>query len=240
MRGDSKKVLKLLAITSGILRFRFFDRRLCLVNFDSPVSAELRNPGIEAAMDAEIAQFIAVCLSLSDMTATENIRGIGASQIAEFKLREWEMKCQTNSTAAHFDDCLVVDPTATISTGKLYEHYKDWCEKGGLKAVAHTKYPRMLSDLLTDLRIDGVQYSKARGRSNFVGLRLRTNTDEHPTYSESIDGDMTGIDGDMTGMRRGSQPLLVGNYSNMTGYFRYGWSTRLAYGEIGKRVRSHH
>lgn len=193
------------------------DRRLCLVNFDSPVSAEMRNPAIETAMDAEIAQFITVCLSLSNATVTENIQGRGDSQIAEFKLKEWEMKCQTNSTAAHFDDCLVVDPTATISTGKLYEHYKDWCENGGLKAVAHTKYPRMLSDLLTDLRIDGVRYRKTRGRSNFEGLRLRASDDENLTYSESLDGVTTGIDGDMTGIRRGSEPLLVGNYSNMTG-----------------------
>jgi len=78
-------------------------------------------------MDAETSQPIAVALNLSDSTASERIQGVGKNQIAEFKLEEWDLKLQTNSVAAHLDDCLIVDSTASTPTGKLYEHYKNWC-----------------------------------------------------------------------------------------------------------------
>ena len=95
------------------------DRRLCLVHFDNPLPTVLRNSRIETGMDAEISQLIAIALSLSDSTVSERIQGVGKNQIAEFKLEEWDLKLQTNSVAAHFDDCLIVDPTASTPTGKL-------------------------------------------------------------------------------------------------------------------------
>jgi putative DNA primase/helicase len=201
------------------------DRRLCLVHFDNPLPTVLRNPQIEAAMDDEISQLIAVCLTLSDSATTQHIQGEGNNQIAEFKFQEWDMKLQTNSVAAHFDDCLIVDPTASISTGKLYEHYKDWCSTG-LKAVSHIKYPKMLSELCNDyLELTGVKWQRSRGRSWFEGLRLRTDGESSPTHSDvlsalipqdSLTND-AGFDGVMTGLRRGSESLPDGNYSHLRG-----------------------
>ena len=200
------------------------DRRLCLVHFDNPLPTALRNSNVEAKMDGEISQLIAVALSLSDTEVKERIQGIGKNQIAEFKLEEWDMKLQTNSVAAHFDDCLIVDPTASTSTGKLYEHYKNWCDSN-LKPVSHIKYPKMLSELCTDyLKLSSVKWKRSGGRSWFEGLRLRTEGETLPTHSDSLaalipqnSSTNTGFDGVTTGLQRGSEPLSDGNYSYLRG-----------------------
>ena len=202
------------------------DRRLCLVHFDNPLPTVLRNSRIEAAMDAEISQLIAVALNLSDSTVSERIQGVGKNQIAEFKLQEWDMKVQTNSVAAHFDDCLIVDPTASTPTGKIYEHYKNWCDSN-LKAVSHIKYPKMLSELCNDyLEISSVKWKRSGGRSWFEGLRFRTEGETSPTHSDSLSalipqnlptdtGCNTELNGVNTGLERDSESLPDGNYSHL-------------------------
>lgn len=184
----------------------------------------LRNSSIEAGMDAEISQLIAVALNLSDSTVSERIQGAGKNQIAEFKLQEWDMKLQTNSVAAHFDDCLIVDPTASTPTGKIYEHYKNWCDSN-LKAVSHIKYPKMLSELCNDyLEISSVKWKRSGGRSWFEGLRFRTEGETSPTHSDSLSALIpqniptdTGCDGVNTGLVRDSETLSDGNYSHLQG-----------------------
>jgi hypothetical protein len=175
-------------------------------------------------MDAEISQLIAVALNLSDSTVSERIQGLGNNQIAEFKLQEWDMKLQTNSVAAHFDDCLVVDPTASIPTGKLYEHYKNWCDSN-LKAVSHIKYPKMLSELCNDyLELSGVKWKRSGGRSWFEGLRFRDQGETSPTHSDSLSALIpqnlptdTGCNGVSKGLGRDSESLSDGNYSHLRG-----------------------
>ncbi|MEG5182060.1 DUF3854 domain-containing protein, partial [Microcoleus sp. A2-D5] len=204
------------------------DRRLCLIHFDNPLPTVLRNSQIEAAMDAEISQLITASLMLTDSEASEAIRGSGINQIAEFRLQEWEMKRDTNSVAAHFDDWLIADPDATVTTGKIYEHYKDWCGTT-LKAVSHIKYPKMLAELCNDyLELTSVKWERQRGRSFFKGLRLRNEGDlQTPTHSDFLqsgipitqnDGVCEANDGVCAGFVRGSEPLPVGNYSEMTGF----------------------
>jgi hypothetical protein len=179
-------------------------------------------------MDAEISQLIAVALSLSDSTVSERIQGVGKNQIAEFKLQEWDMKVQTNSVAAHFDDCLIVDPTASTPTGKIYEHYKNWCDSN-LKAVSHIKYPKMLSELCNDyLELSSVKWIRSGGRSWFEGLRFRTPGETLPTHSDSLSalipqnlptdtGCKTELNGVETGLGRDSESLPDGNYSHLRG-----------------------
>jgi phage/plasmid-associated DNA primase len=200
------------------------DRRLCLIGFDNPMPAYLRDSGIEQSMEGEISQLIAISLNLSDALVTELIRGTGAGQIAEFKLSEWEMKVQTNSIAAHFDENLIVDPTASTPTGKLYEHYKNWCGST-LKAVSHIKYPKMLEELCVDyLQIPGVKYKRSGGRSWFEGLRLRAeNETEPPTHTDTLSNSIpvnqinTRFNGVSSELARGSEPLSDGNYSDLSG-----------------------
>src|SRR6476469_6387904 len=200
------------------------DRRLCLIHFDNPLPTALRDSKVESEMDAEISQLIAVALDIPDREVTENIQGIGKNQIAEFKLQEWDMKLQTNSVAAHFDDCLIVDPTASTTTGKLYEHYKNWCDSN-LKAVSHIKYPKMLAELCNDyLELGSINWKRSGGRSWFEGLRLRDQSESLPTHSDSLSALIpqnlpidTGFDGVTTGLLRGLEPLPDGNYSDLRG-----------------------
>jgi len=175
-------------------------------------------------MDDEISQLIAVSLTLADSAVSQHIQGLGNNQIAEFKLQEWDLKLQTNSVAAHFDDCLIVDPLASTPTGKLYEHYKDWCNTT-LKAVSHIKYPKMLSELCNDyLELSSVKWKKSGGRSFFEGLRFRAEGETSPTHSDTLSTLIpqniptdTGYNGVSTGLVRGSEPLPNGNYSDLQG-----------------------
>ncbi|AFZ10519.1 MULTISPECIES: DUF3854 domain-containing protein [Oscillatoriales] len=161
------------------------ERRLCLVDFDNPVHEDKRDHSLEAELDAEIPALITIALSLLDSAVTQAIRGTGANQIMEFKLKEWEMKIETDSIAAFFDTELVLADSTTTPTSKLYEAYKTWCENSGLKPFSLTKFPRHLSELLTDQRLPA-KWCKAR-TSTFEGLRLRSEHDEHPTYSQSLE-----------------------------------------------------
>lgn len=161
------------------------ERRLCLIDFDNPVDEDKRDHSLEAELDAEIPALITIALSLLDSAVTQAIRGNGINQILEFKLKEWEMKIETDSIAAFFDTELVLDSATTTPTSKLYEAYKTWCENSSLKPFSLTKFPRHLSELLTDQRLP-TKWIKAR-TSTFEGLRLRKEFDEHPTYSQSLE-----------------------------------------------------
>ncbi|MEG4917486.1 DUF3854 domain-containing protein [Microcoleus sp. B7-D4] len=162
------------------------ERRLCLVHFDNPIPTEKRDYSIESEFEPEIPAYITIALSLSDTAVTQALRGTGASQIAEFKAKEWEMKCETNSVAAFFDINLVLDSAATAPTLNLYKAYKDWCEDGGLKPLSVVKFPKYLADLLADENLPA-KWVKSR-TSSFEGLRLRLQNDEHPTRSQTLEG----------------------------------------------------
>jgi hypothetical protein len=87
----------------------------------------------------------------------------------------------------------------------------------------------MLSELCNDyLELTSVQWEKHRGRSFFKGLRLRGEGDSQaPTHSDLLqsgipksknDGVCEANDGVCAGSVRGSEPLPVGNYSDLTGF----------------------
>ena len=162
------------------------ERRLCLVHFDNAIPVEARDYSMESGFESEIPALIAIALSMPDSVVSQAIQGVGASRIAEYKAKEWEMKCEVNSVAAFFDVNLVLDSAASSSTSKLYDLYKVWCEESGLKALSVVKFPRYLAELISDEDLPA-KWVKAR-TSNFEGLRWRLGTDEHPTYSQVLDG----------------------------------------------------
>jgi putative DNA primase/helicase len=112
------------------------ERRLCLVQFENPIATEKRDHSLEQELDSEIPACIAIALSLTDDAVTQAIQGIGGSQIAEFKAKEWEMKTETNSVATFLDMQLVLESGASTETMKLFEYYKDFCEVGGFKPLS--------------------------------------------------------------------------------------------------------
>lgn len=180
------------------------ERRLCLVNFDNPIATEKRDHSLEAELDSEIPACIAIALSLADDAVTQAIQGIGASRIAEYKAKEWEMKVEVNSVAAFFDAELILDPTATTRVGKLYDAYKYFCEEGGLSKFSIVKFPRLLADLLADENLSATRHQGAQ--AYFEGLRIRDNSDPHPTHSETLngfEGVVQGVTGSCEGVVQG-------------------------------------
>ncbi|HEY9903011.1 MAG TPA: DUF3854 domain-containing protein, partial [Candidatus Sericytochromatia bacterium] len=184
------------------------ERRLCLVQFDNPIATEKRDHSLEAELDSEIPACIAIALSLSDDAVTQAIQGIGASRIAEYKAKEWEMKVEVNSVAAFFDAELVLDPLATTRVGKLYDAYKYFCEEGGLSKFSIVKFPRLLADLLTDENLPATRHQGAQ--AYFEGLRIRENSDTYLTHSETlagVEGVAQGVTGSCEGVSEGVAPL---------------------------------
>jgi putative DNA primase/helicase len=189
------------------------DRRLCLLHFDNPIPTERRNYSIEQSFDVEIPSLIAIALTLSNSLVTQLIQGKGESQIDEFKAKEWEMKYQTDSIAAYFNDKLIIAEDSTLKTSTFYSDYKLFCEEAGLRPLSLVKFPTMFYDLCTELGF-AVTWERTRGRSYFHGVRLRTEADNQPTYSETL-SPMTGVetenDGGLTGVVRGLKPASVGS-----------------------------
>jgi len=162
------------------------ERRLCLVDFPKPIPLEKHDNSIETEFESEIPALIAIALSLPDTAVTQSIRGIGTERIADFKAKEWEMKVESNSVAAFLDMNLVLEPTTSTFTGKLYDAYKEFCEYGGFKALSIVKFPKYLDTLLAD---EGLAGRWVKGRmSTFEGLRLRGDADQQPTHSQVLSG----------------------------------------------------
>jgi putative DNA primase/helicase len=183
------------------------ERRLCLVNFDNPIAVEERRHSLEQELDSEIPACIAIALSLSDDVVTQAIQGVGASRIAEYKTKEWEMKVEVNSVAAFFDSELVLDPTITTRVGKIYEAYKSFCEEGGLSKFSIVKFPRLLADIFADENLPVTRHQGAV--AYFEGVRMREVSDTHLTHSqvlEGVTGSLKGVTGSLKGVSEGVAP----------------------------------
>ncbi|MEG4577871.1 DUF3854 domain-containing protein [Microcoleus sp. N3A4] len=184
------------------------ERRLCLIGFDNPIATEKRDYSLEAELDSEIPACIAIALSLTDSAVTQAIQGIGANQIVEYKAKEWEMKVEVNSVAAFFDAKLILDSMATTRTGNFYDAYKEFCEEGGLSKFSIVKFPRLLADILADENLPFTRHQGAQ--AYFEGVRLRTETDTHPTYSQTLggfEGVEEGVTGSCQGVEQGVESL---------------------------------
>jgi putative DNA primase/helicase len=156
-------------------------------------------------LDKEIPACIAIALSVTDDAVSQSIQGIGASRIAEYKAKEWEMKVEVNSVAAFFDSELVLDPTASTSVGKFYDAYKSFCEQGGLSKFSIVKFPRLLGDILAD---ENLPVTRHQGRiAYFQGLRMRDEADTHLTHSQVLAGVDGEVSGSLAGVDTGIKPL---------------------------------
>lgn len=163
------------------------DRRLCLVHFDNPVPDEARDSSIEEEMNGEISQLIAVALLMSDSAVTECLRGKGRGEIADFRLKEWEVKVKTNSVAAFFDEYLIVDPDASIPSMEAFNEYKTYCGDSGHKPVANNQFYDRLEMLCSDLRLNVKrEFDPAIRKKLFTGLRLRLRQDDIPSQTEIL------------------------------------------------------
>ena len=161
------------------------ERRLCLVEFNNPIPKAIRNSEMEASFDSEIASLIAIALSLPSHEVKQAVQGIGDAEIADFKAAEWEMKIRMDSLAAFFEMELIVEDGAQIRAGDLFNHYKDFCEEIKKPAMSLTTFSPGLEKLFNELH-QPVTRDRSGRHVTFIGLRLRGENDEHPTYSQKL------------------------------------------------------
>jgi putative DNA primase/helicase len=161
------------------------ERRLCLVEFSNPIPKAIRNPEMEASFDSEIASLIAIALSLPSSEVKQAVQGIGDAEIADFKAAEWDMKVRMDSLAAFFEMKLIVEDGAQIRAGDLFNHYKDFCEEIKKPAMSLTTFSPGLEKLFNELHQPVIRDRSGR-HVTFIGLRLRGENDEHPTYSQKL------------------------------------------------------
>lgn len=161
------------------------ERRLCLVEFNNPIPKALRNFEMEASFDSEIASLIAIALSLPSSEVKKAIQGIGDAEIADFKAAEWDMKVRMDSLAAFFEMDLIVEEGAQVRAGDLFNRYKDFCEEIKKPAMSLTTFSPGLEKLCQELHQPVVRDRTGR-HVTFIGLRLRREEDEHPTYSQKL------------------------------------------------------
>jgi putative DNA primase/helicase len=164
---------------------RGLERRLCLVNFDNPIPSALRDSKVEDSFDSEIAALIAIALSLPSNEVKLSIQGKGDAEISDFKATEWEMKVRMDSVAAFFEMELVVEEGASDTVGKLYEHYKDFCDRIKKPAMSLTSFSPSLERICAELQ-QSVRRDPSGRHVTFYGLRRRREEDEHPTYSQKL------------------------------------------------------
>jgi putative DNA primase/helicase len=164
---------------------RGLDRRLCLVNFDNPIPAALRDSKVEDSFDSEIASLIAIALSLPDREVKLVIQGKGDAEIGDFKVAEWDMKVRMDSVAAFFEMELIVEEGASDTVGKIYERYKDFCDEIKKPAMSLTSFSPSLERICAELQ-QPVRRDPSGRHVTFYGLRRRREEDEHPTYSQKL------------------------------------------------------
>lgn len=171
------------------------DRRLCLVSFDNPVTSHLRTSNLEKLLEGEIPNLISVALQIPDLKVTELIKGIGESEIAEFKLKEWMMKLDTSSIARFVNDCLIYNPQDEIKMGDertskdyaLYACYRDYCDRTGDNHPFKLRgFAENLVKLCGDYLGWNIEKVRRSGGIFYKGLRLRTDGDMEPTLEESL------------------------------------------------------
>ncbi len=90
-----------------------------------------------------------------------------------------------DSLAAFFEIELIVEDGAQIRAGDLFNHYKDFCEEIKKPAMSMTTFSPGLEKLCTELHQPVIRDPSSR-HVTFIGLRLRGENDEHPTYSQKL------------------------------------------------------
>ncbi len=171
------------------------DRRLCIAQFDNPIPATKRDSRTEDLLASEIEPLTTVALSLSDPLVTQVLRGIGESEIPDFKVAAWEMKMQTDSLVAWLNANLIYDLSAFTPVGtkkqnpncSLYANYCDFCQETGVKAKSLSNFSPNLLALCHEIGWIGVNKTRSKYGYRINGVRLREpNDDDVPFYEDTL------------------------------------------------------
>jgi hypothetical protein len=96
---------------------------------------------------------------------------------------------------------LIVEDGAQIRAGDLFNHYKDFCEEIKKPSMSLTTFSPGLEKLFNELH-QPVTRDRSGRHVTFIGLRLRRENDEHPTYSQKLAA-IAGLDTPNAGLDAG-------------------------------------
>lgn len=114
-----------------------FYRRLIIIRFDHPVPKDKRDPNLRERFLAERNGIL--------MWAMEGLKRLIASGyvFTETEATREELqryKVESNSALLFVDECCVLDAQAEYPREELFQYYRDYCNKNGLKAMSQASF----------------------------------------------------------------------------------------------------
>jgi putative DNA primase/helicase len=215
-------VLSNLPIFSGDSASRV-RRRVVPVPCNNQVSP-LKRRNLEVEFEPELAAFTNYVLSIPDEKVKNVITGL--EEIPECTLEFWENRIRVDSIAAWINQHVIYDPLAETQIGgdrnegsdgsevtTLFGSYNQHCRKTGDSPKSHKNFSPDLLELCNTVLGWVVERRVAKTGKSILGLRLRTDSDNHfPTHDYALmqllgKGDGCG-DSPGDGRGDGSQALL--------------------------------
>jgi putative DNA primase/helicase len=144
-----------------------FYRRLMIIRFDKSVPKERRDPNLREKISAERDGILAWALEgLKRLIANSYAFSETARTAAEIQ----RYKIDSNSALMFLEECCEVAEGAECVRETLFDKYKDYCNKNGLKAMSQTSFNKDVDN--SDPRISRA-VDKLGKRRTWRGLRLQ-------------------------------------------------------------------
>lgn len=125
-----------------------FYRRLIIIRFDHPVPKSKRDPNLRERFLAERNGIL--------MWAMEGLKRLIASgyvftetEATREELRRY--KVESNSALLFVDECCVLDAEAEYPREELFQYYRDYCNKNGLKAMSQASFNKDVESASTTI-----------------------------------------------------------------------------------------
>lgn len=143
-----------------------FYRRLIIIRFDKSVPAKKRDPNLRERLSVERDGIL--------MWALDGLRRLikNSYLFTETESTRAELlryKVESNSALLFLDECCTIDENAECVREELFEHYREFCIKNGLKPMSQTSFNRDVEAF--DSRISKA-VDKLGKRRTWRGLRL--------------------------------------------------------------------
>jgi P4 family phage/plasmid primase-like protien len=154
-----------------------------------PMNARVENKDrrdLQADFESELAAFTNFLLDLPDEFVSETLRTVEDSP--EVSLQFWQSRIREDSIAAWLDERLIQDSESTVSISKLYEDYRNFCEKTGHQNKSLTRFSPELLEMCQSIQWQ-VSKKKLRQGLAITGFKLRQyeSFEDYPAYETQLE-----------------------------------------------------